>query len=827
MRAGVQPVPPVRAGEPGLPQELDGRRSIRGCGADERCARPGDLLREFELEAFPAPGTSPWIDDRTAHSRLEPGAPTPLARRPSELRPDAPWLDQLELPDLPVKWSQTLVDYLIFYKSDPRGRSIMESWLVAQGRYRDLILSHLRKAHLPEDLIYVAMIESGYDPNDSSSAGALGVWQFMPEGGRIYGLREDRWVDERRDPLRSTIAQMDYFADLYQRFADWHIALAAFNMGYGAMLRSIARYNTNDYYRLCEYENAIPWETCLYTPKVLAAAIVGRNRAAFGYDKVSPAAAESWDELALPTSTSLAAIARVAGVSEAELKRLNPQLRHGRTPPNETGYVVRVPSGKRAETQRRIVELESDWKNYDAYVIAHGERFEDVATTFGLSLAQLRKLNDVTRDAEIEGGTVLVVPRISDDQRARNRAKAKANLHASGIDQRDGEPMIVPVPDKTSVVAGKQRVFYRVVAGDTLKAVARALAVSPAELAQWNALEPDGNLHPKMVLLAWVAPNFDAAKHAVNLLDASQLLVVTRGSPEHMDLAEARTGRVRSEYVAQGKEKLGDVAKKFGMGSHDLARINRISYDTVLSKGQTIIVYQVADPNRSKRADEQWRKTPRAMRGKLAGSPAARTASSNVPDDDEAGDLGGAADDAVDLPAHAPDPAKPEARSDVRAREPKRGDADGDADKPRPDKPREVTRDDDAKPRTAKPRETPRADDDAKPRTAKPRETLRADDDAKPRTAKPREAQRDDRDGTRAPRAAMRDDDDDDAKRAQSRRKRDKPRDASGESKPRDASGESKPRASKRGDSQDAATPPPSGADASAGGPVTSPGQLH
>jgi membrane-bound lytic murein transglycosylase D len=640
IHAGAQPAPPVRAGEPVLHQELDGRRSIRGCSADERCARPGDLLREFELEAFPAPGASPWLDERSPPaSRLEPGAPTRLVKRPSELRPDAPWLDQLELPDLPVKWSQTLVDYLVFYKNDPRGRSIMESWLVAQGRYRDMILTHLRKAHLPEDLLYVAMIESGYDPGDSSSAGALGVWQFMPEGGRIYGLREDRWVDERRDPLRSTIAQMDYFADLHQRFADWHIALAAFNMGYGAMLRSIARYNTNDYYRLCEYENGIPWETCLYTPKIIAAAIVGHNRALYGYDKVKAAAPEIWEEVAVPTSVSLAALARVAGAGEADLKRLNPQLRHGRTPPGETGYVVRVPAGTKAETQRRLVELESDWKSYDAYVIAHGERFEDVATTFGISVAQLRKLNDVTRDAEIEGGTVLVVPRISEDQRAKNRAKAKANLHASGIDQKDGEPLLVPVPDKAAVVEGKRRVFYRVVGGDTLKDVAKALAVTPAELAQWNALDPDGNLHAKMVLLAWVPPGFDAARHAVSLLDETQLLVVTRGSPEHMDLAEARTGRIRTEYVAQGKEKLGDVAKKFGMGSHDLARINRISYDTVLAKGQAIIVYQVADPNRSKRADEQWRKTPRGSRGKLTGSHAARTASANVPEADSDTDV--------------------------------------------------------------------------------------------------------------------------------------------------------------------------------------------
>jgi hypothetical protein len=104
-------------------------------------------------------------------------------------------------------------------------------------------------------------------------------------------------------------------------------------------------------------------------------------------------------------------------------------------------------------------------------------------------------------------------------------------------------------------------------------------------------------------------------------------VIVTRGSPEHMDLAEERMGRVRTEYVAQGKEKLEDVAKKFGMGSHDLARINRISYDTTLAKGDKIIVYQVADPSRSERAEEQWKKTPKARRGKITGTRAATSAS--------------------------------------------------------------------------------------------------------------------------------------------------------------------------------------------------------
>ena len=653
IRAGAQPSPPVRAGEPSLPQQLGGRRAVRGCtpAADDAACSGAAVLREFELERIPPPGASPWLDERTPpRSRLEAGPPR-IVKQPSELRPDAPWLDQLALPDLPVHWSQRLVDYLVFYRDDPRGRATIRAWFVAQGRYREMILAQLRRAKLPEDLMYVAMIESSYDPSVLSYAGALGLWQWMPAAAEIYGLRRDRWVDERRDPYRATIAQLDYFRDLHQRFGDWHLALASFNAGYGAVLKSIARYNTNDLYQICEYENGLPWETCWYAPKVLATAIVGRNRAAFGLDKLVPAPAEAWEDVAVPTSISLGVIARAAGVPEAEIVRLNPHLRHGRTPPGEPGYIVRVPAGKQADARRRIAELQSDWDGYDAYVVSHGERFEDVATTFGLSTFALKRLNDVDGEAEIHGGTVLVVPRISEDQRTKNRAKARAALHASGNDQKPGEPLLVPVPDKDAAIAGKQRVFYRVVAGDSPRQVAKTLGVAEADLAAWNALA-DGKLQPKMVLVAWVPADFDAEKRKVVLLDPGQLVVVTRGSPEHLDLTEARLGRVRTEYVAQGKEKLEDIAKKFGMRKYDLARINRISYDTVLAKGDKVIVYQVAEPARSKRATEQWNKTPKGRRGKIVGERAQGSASSGS---------GSAKPEPEPKPAAAkPDPAKPE-----------------------------------------------------------------------------------------------------------------------------------------------------------------------
>ncbi len=616
IHAGVQVAPPVQPAEPTLTQDLEQRRNIRGCNPDETCGKPREVLHAFELENFPKPGTNPWLDERTPPgSRLEP-TPAKRVHRPSELRPDQPWLDKLEMPDLPVVWTQRLVDYLMFYKDDPRGRSIMASWLAAQGRYRDLIVSHLRASHLPADLLYDAMIESSYDPDDASYAGALGLWQFMHDNGHIYGLRIDHWVDERKDPLRSTIAMMDYWQDLQQRFGDWQIALAAFNAGYGAVLRSIARYNTNDFYKLCEYEDGLPWETCLYTPKVLAAAIVGHNRAAFGYDNVKDAPAEIYDEVSVPASVSFSVIARAAGANEADIKRLNPQLRNGRTPPGEAGYVVRVPVGDKADFAKKLADLESDWNGYDAYVLAHGERLEDVATTFGMSLAQLKKLNAVDHESDLDGGTLLVVPRISEADRAKNKAKAKAKLLGSGVDAKDGESLIVALPDKDQVVPDRARVFYRVVAGDTIDRVADAMGVDPADVLAWNGLDDAGKLHPKMILVAWVKQGFDAAKHHVALLDENDLVIVTRGSQEHLDLAEQRAGRVRTEYVAKEKEKLADVAKRFGMGSHDLARINQISYDTTLEPGQTIVVYEVADPSRSKRADEQWHKTPRARRGK-------------------------------------------------------------------------------------------------------------------------------------------------------------------------------------------------------------------
>ncbi len=599
--------------QPGLtpPRPLvtdnDGRNHVRGCPVGKDCTQ-SELeagLREFELETFPPPAGSPWMDDQPARPRPRPARPE---RRAIEIRPDLPWLDKLVMPDLPVHWDERIIKYLEFYKNDPRGRNIMGAWLRDQARFRDLIIPALRSAKLPEDLLYVCMIESSYDVHEKSWAGAVGLWQFMPAGSKIYGLVMNRWVDERKDPVRATQAVLLYWTDLYQRFRNWDLALAAFNSGYAGVLRSVTKYNTNDYWKLLEYENALPYGVSLYVPKALAAAIVGRNRALFGFDTITEAAPWSYDEVVVPRSVALAYVARASGAKVDEVVALNPQLKRRRTPPGMKNYVVRVPRGHGDQFSERLERMRAEWDGYDEYPIAHGERFEDVAMTHGMSRDAFAELNGVDHESDIEPGDLLLVPRVSAEDKARNRERAMRELYASGHPaSRDGEPLLVPVPDKTFAPRGKRRVFYRVVSGDTMERVARAFGVKADDLAGWNGIDEEGLLFAKMVLQVFVPESFDARAKNIALLDEAHILVIDRGSPEHLAEAEKRMGRERLVITAKGGETLAQVARRYGLEDHDLARINRVPRTSVLTKGQELVVYKVVDASRSHRAAEQKR----------------------------------------------------------------------------------------------------------------------------------------------------------------------------------------------------------------------------
>ncbi|HMF40244.1 MAG TPA: transglycosylase SLT domain-containing protein, partial [Polyangia bacterium] len=472
---------------------------------------------------------------------------------------------------------------------DPKGRAVMSMWLRRAGRYRDLFDKVLARHGLPHDLFYLAMIESGFESGARSRVGAGGVWQFMPSAARAYGLEVSYWVDGRRDPERAADAAARYLKDLYVRFGSWYLVFAAYNAGYGAVLRSITSYNTNDYWELCKHESGLPWESSLYVPKILAAAIVGRNQAAFGFGDVTPDPPFAYDEVDVPAGTTLATVAHAAGARPDVIEALNPQLLRARTPPDRGTSRVRVPTGS-ATAYAANIEHARTAEKFDTVLLRFGETLDDVARARGIAMRELRRVNGVKDAAELRAGTAIVVPRKATAVAAKEKDKGKdATDDDAPAKAADDDTVLVAVPDRSFSYEGRERVFYRTRDGDGLDEIADAFGVRSDELVEWNNVDPSAKLHPRMVLQIFVRKDFDPA--GVMVLDPAKVRVVTLGSEEFLELETARRGKKRLYYTAKGGDTLAKLGRRYGLTPGDLARINRFSYNTELHEGDRVVVY--------------------------------------------------------------------------------------------------------------------------------------------------------------------------------------------------------------------------------------------
>jgi membrane-bound lytic murein transglycosylase D len=602
-------------------QSLSERRAVRGVAVDDVAATESAELREirrFEEQAFPKPGTPESA--AAAHATDGPLPPSSLPGQwggsgdvPAELRspeappqaagpapaPDSEWLRSLKLPDLPVRWDAQVLRYLDYFKNDPKGHLVMANWVRRAGRYRELVEKTLTREGLPKDLFYVAMVESGFDTGARSRVGAGGIWQFMPGAARAYGLEVSYWIDARRDPEQAAEGAARYLKDLYVRFGSWYLVFAAYNAGYGSVLRSITSYNTNDYWELTRHESGLPWESSLYVPKILAAAIVGHNLATFGYGDVSPDAPFAYDEVEVPAGTALATVARAAGTKPEVIEALNPQLQRGRTPPDRGVSKVRLPPGTAVAFAGAFDKTRAAGDRLETVVLRFGETLEDVGKAHGVSAKEIRKLNGVKDSLELRGGMAIVVPRRTVAVTVKDRApkeKEKADQDSDAGDEaagdKESEPdtsIIVAVPDRSFGYDGRERVFYRTRDGDGLDEIADVFGVRPEDLVEWNNLDPDAKLHPRMILQIFVRKDFDPA--GVVLLDPTQVRVVTLGSEEFLELETARRGKKRLFYTAKPGDTLAKLGRRYGLTPGDLARINRFSYNTELHEGDRVVVY--------------------------------------------------------------------------------------------------------------------------------------------------------------------------------------------------------------------------------------------
>ncbi|MFW6067750.1 MAG: transglycosylase SLT domain-containing protein [Myxococcota bacterium] len=503
-------------------------------------------------------------------------APPP---RPEVARGEADlgWLQDLRMPDIPVRWDARVVDYLEHFRDSPRGRRSIGAWLRRARVYGPMIRAKLRALGLPEDLMYVAMVESGFDPKARSGAAAVGLWQFVERTGAQYGLDATHWVDERMDPEQATEAAGRYLRDLHERFGTWELALAAYNMGYGALLRSIRKYNTNDYWLLSHLEAGLPYETTLYVAKVMACAIVGANPERFGVEDAAQAEPVHTEVARVPGGMPLHLLARAAGVSTEELEALNPQLLRGRTPPGDAPYALRLPAEAADGFHARWAKIRPRHPAHRRYVMRFGETLDEVARRFRTSSAELRRLNGLENDADAGPGVELLVPAVDSRDRPSDEAAE------------DGEPPVVALPDAHFIYPDRRRIFYRTSGHDTLEDVAAFFQVGVEELRRWNAIDPGAMLHPGMILQLFVPPDVDLSQAVV--LSEDDVRVLTVGSQEFFDYHESKKDRVRFRYTVGPDDTLQSIAERFGLAIGDLMRINRFGRSTVLEVGQEIVVY--------------------------------------------------------------------------------------------------------------------------------------------------------------------------------------------------------------------------------------------
>ena len=374
-----------------------------------------------------------------------------------------------------------VLEYLEFFQVDARDR--FEIWLARLGRYEGMIREKLRAKGLPEDLVYLTLIESGLSNTAVSRAKAVGMWQFMASTARLYGLTVDPWVDERRDPFKATDAAVNYLADLRERLGSVYLAAAAYNAGVRRIERGIGRLpgsrggsggepdsvGDETFFQLAD-RRYLRRETRDYVPKLIAASLVAKQPRRYGFDNVDPLPPLLFDEVTVGDATGLDVIARLADTSVAAILELNAQFVRGITPPGRS-VVVRVPRGLGTLVAQRYDSLPAtDRVTFVDHYVSRGQTVSEIARRYHVSVAMLESANPRIKTRALRVGQRLIIP-------------MSGRVVPSSAWSVPPEPRYRRV-SRTEASSGS----HRVRSGETASQIARRYGVSLAELLNYNGL---------------------------------------------------------------------------------------------------------------------------------------------------------------------------------------------------------------------------------------------------------------------------------------------------------------------------------------------------
>ena len=374
---------------------------------------------------------------------------------------------------IPLVRTKQVDQYINYFQT--KGRKQFQIWLNRYAKYKGLILPILEEHEMPEEFIYLAMIESGLNPKAYSKANASGMWQFIYSTGKQYGLSRDWYKDERRDPVKATHAACKYLKDLYTLFDNWYLTLAAYNCGEGRVLRASKLHQTYDFWQM----HSLPRETRNYIPYFLSAAIIARTPQAYGF-KVPNVETFRYETITLEKSADIAVLARVAGLKPNVLREYNPELRQSATP-SEGSYILKLPPGKKdgfIAAWNAIPEEERFAPQFVVHRVRYGESLWTISKKYSVSIHDLAAVNKIRNRNKVRVGQKLNVP------------LKGGRTWGNG---ENGGP------------TGHSKRVYRVKRGDTLGQIADDHGTRASKIRRWNNMKYGSHLiHPGQKLVIWV-----------------------------------------------------------------------------------------------------------------------------------------------------------------------------------------------------------------------------------------------------------------------------------------------------------------------------------
>jgi len=366
----------------------------------------------------PHPGvlTLSYYDSGEAMVRLQ-ELFDPLEDEPSSLSLSP---EEVELPVLSIKTSPPIntafpsllnekVEEFIKFFQEKADNFFLRS-LARSQVYEAMMKNIFREKNLPEELFYLALIESGYNPNALSRAKAGGIWQFIDKTARRFGLKVNKWVDERRDPEKSTHAAAEYLKTLYEIFNSWDLATASYNAGEGKVLRAMKKANSQDFWEISRHRY-LKQETKKYVPKFLAAVLIANEPQKYGFSNIEFQPPLVYEKVLVPPSTSLERIARAAETDLSEIRALNPALKRGKTPPDVSLFEINIPLGKKEFFDKNFRALgQSNATKVTKHRVRPGETLDRIAKKYHLTTQELCDFNNLSAKVRIKPGTILLLP---------------------------------------------------------------------------------------------------------------------------------------------------------------------------------------------------------------------------------------------------------------------------------------------------------------------------------------------------------------------------------------------------------------------------------